>query len=105
MVLPVEATEPSNPCPIPRGWQGKIEVLMDGGVRRGTDILKALSLGAKAVLIGRPILWGLASGGEQGVCKVLSLLREEYELALMLSGCPSSALVDSTIVRGHHPTV
>jgi 4-hydroxymandelate oxidase len=79
--------------------QGKIEVLMDGGVRRGTDILKALSLGAKAVLMGRPVLWGLASGGEKGVCKVLSLLREEYELALMLAGCPSSALIDSTLVR------
>jgi 4-hydroxymandelate oxidase len=89
--------------------QGKIEVLMDGGVRRGTDILKALSLVAKAVLMGRPILWGLASGGEKGVCKVLSLLREEYDLALMLAGCPSSTSVDSTIVRGPsdedlHPT-
>jgi len=83
--------------------QGKIELLMDGGVRRGTDILKALSLGAKAVLMGRPILWGLASGGEQGVCKVLSLLREEYELALMLAGCPSSASVDPTIVHGPSP--
>jgi isopentenyl diphosphate isomerase/L-lactate dehydrogenase-like FMN-dependent dehydrogenase len=80
--------------------QGRIEILMDGGVRRGTDLLKALSLGAKAVLMGRPILWGLASGGEQGVCKVLSLLREEYELALMLAGCPSSASVDSSMVRG-----
>lgn len=80
--------------------QGRIELLMDGGVRRGTDILKALSLGAKAVLVGRPILWGLASGGEEGVVKVLSLLREEFELALMLAGCPSSASVDSTIVMG-----
>ncbi|CAA0104154.1 4-hydroxymandelate oxidase [BD1-7 clade bacterium] len=65
----------------------RIDVLLDGGVRRGTDVLKALALGAKAVLIGRPILWGLAVDGADGVSHVLTLLREELELAMALSGC------------------
>lgn len=78
--------------------QGRCELLMDGGVRRGTDILKAIALGAKAVLVGRPILWGLAAGGETGVSKVLSLLREEFELALILAGCPEASAVDPSVV-------
>ncbi|CAF1440660.1 unnamed protein product [Adineta ricciae] len=65
----------------------QIDVYVDGGIRRGTDILKALALGAKAVLIGRPILWGLAVDGEQGVKKVLDLLKKEFRLAMMLCGC------------------
>lgn len=68
---------------------GRIEVLLDGGVRRGTDIIKALALGARAVLIGRPVLWGLAAGGEPGVRHVLQLLKDELDLALALSGCPT----------------
>ena len=64
-------------------------VLMDGGVRRGTDVVKALALGAEAVLVGRPALWGLAVGGADGVERVLTLLREEVELALALCGCSS----------------
>ena len=68
---------------------GRIEVLLDGGVRRGTDVVKALALGAKAVLIGRPYLYGLAVDGEGGVRRVLELLKEETELALALLGCPS----------------
>ena len=60
---------------------------MDGGIRRGTDVLKAIALGAQAVLIGRPVLWGLALGGEDGVRRVLELLRDECSLALALSGC------------------
>lgn len=64
-------------------------VLMDGGVRRGTDVLKALALGAKAVLLGRPILWGLAVNGEAGVKHVLDLVRDELDLALALAGVPS----------------
>jgi isopentenyl diphosphate isomerase/L-lactate dehydrogenase-like FMN-dependent dehydrogenase len=66
---------------------GRAEVLMDGGVRRGTDVVKALALGAKAVMVGRPVLWGLAVDGEAGVCRVLELLREEMLLALVLLGC------------------
>ncbi|HWB22989.1 MAG TPA: alpha-hydroxy acid oxidase, partial [Gaiellaceae bacterium] len=66
---------------------GRIEVLVDGGIRRGTDVLKALALGARAVLIGRPALWGLVVDGEAGVSHVLELLRAEIELALQLVGC------------------
>jgi 4-hydroxymandelate oxidase len=65
------------------------EVYLDGGVRRGTDILKALALGAGAVMLGRPLLWGLAVGGQEGVERVLELLRRELDMALALCGCPS----------------
>jgi isopentenyl diphosphate isomerase/L-lactate dehydrogenase-like FMN-dependent dehydrogenase len=68
---------------------GRIEVLLDGGVRRGTDVMKAIALGARAVLIGRPAIWGLAAGGEEGVRHVLELLGDEVELALKLLGCRS----------------
>jgi isopentenyl diphosphate isomerase/L-lactate dehydrogenase-like FMN-dependent dehydrogenase len=68
---------------------GRVTVLLDGGVRRGTDVLKALALGARAVLVGRAPLWGLAVGGEDGVRNVLELLREEIALALALVGCPT----------------
>jgi 4-hydroxymandelate oxidase len=67
----------------------RIPVLMDGGVRRGTDVLKALALGASAVLIGRPAAWGLAVGGERGVVDVLEILRLELANAMLLSGCRS----------------
>jgi isopentenyl diphosphate isomerase/L-lactate dehydrogenase-like FMN-dependent dehydrogenase len=66
---------------------GRVEVLFDGGVRRGGDALKALALGARAVLVGRPAVWGLAADGEAGVRHVLSLLREEIALGLGLLGC------------------
>jgi isopentenyl diphosphate isomerase/L-lactate dehydrogenase-like FMN-dependent dehydrogenase len=66
---------------------GRIPVLMDGGVRRGTDIVKALALGASAVLVGRPTAWGLAVNGEQGVVDVLEILRTELMNAMMLTGC------------------
>ena len=72
---------------------GRVPVLMDGGVRRGTDIVKALALGAQAVLAGRPFVWGLAVDGENGVLRVLELLRAELELALALLGCTSPAEV------------
>jgi isopentenyl diphosphate isomerase/L-lactate dehydrogenase-like FMN-dependent dehydrogenase len=64
-----------------------VEVLVDGGVRRGTDVLKALALGAKAALIGRPVLWGLAAGGEGGVRDVLEMFRREIALGMQLLGC------------------
>ncbi|HXV86933.1 MAG TPA: alpha-hydroxy acid oxidase [Gemmatimonadales bacterium] len=72
---------------------GRVDLLMDGGVRRGTDVAKALALGAKAVLVGRPYLYGLAAGGEAGATRVLELLKGETELALALLGCASSAAV------------
>ena len=65
---------------------GRAAVLVDGGVRRGTDIVKALALGANGVLIGRPVLWGLAAGGEEGVRRVLQILRAELDLAMALCG-------------------
>ena len=74
----------------------KIDILVDGGIRRGTDILKALALGAKAVLVGRPILWGLAAEGSKGVAHVLELLTEELDLAMALSGCASLKDIDSS---------
>ena len=67
---------------------GTAEVLIDGGIRRGTDIVKALAMGARAVLIGRPIVWGLALGGEEGVASVLDMIRNELDMAMALSGCP-----------------
>jgi isopentenyl diphosphate isomerase/L-lactate dehydrogenase-like FMN-dependent dehydrogenase len=70
---------------------GRAEVLLDGGVRRGTDVVKALALGARAVLIGRAMLWALAVGGQEGVAHVLELLRAEVEQALGLLGCSSPA--------------
>jgi 4-hydroxymandelate oxidase len=72
---------------------GRAEVYLDGGVRRGVDVLKALALGARGVLIGRPMLWGLAAAGEEGVADVLRMFREEVELALALLGCTSPAEV------------
>jgi 4-hydroxymandelate oxidase len=76
----------------------RLEVLMDGGIRRGTDVLAALALGARAVLLGRPVLWGLAVGGEAGAARVLSLLRAEVDLALALTGCTSPAEVTADLL-------
>lgn len=77
----------------------RTEILMDGGIRRGTDILKALALGAKAVLIGRPILWGLAVAGETGVQHVIEILRDELSLAMALSGCANLGDIDRSLVK------
>jgi isopentenyl diphosphate isomerase/L-lactate dehydrogenase-like FMN-dependent dehydrogenase len=77
----------------------RLEVYMDGGVRRGTDVLTALALGARAVLVGRPILWGLACGGEAGALRVLELLKAEIELGLTLLGAPTPADVRPDHVR------
>jgi len=76
----------------------KAEVLVDGGIRRGTDILKALALGAKAVFLGRPVLWGLAVAGEIGVSHVIELLRSELDVAMALSGCAQIEDIDSSLV-------
>jgi 4-hydroxymandelate oxidase len=66
---------------------GRVPVLLDGGIRRGTDVLKALALGASAVLVGRPVVYGLAVNGALGVSHVLRLLRDEFEIAMVLTGC------------------
>jgi isopentenyl diphosphate isomerase/L-lactate dehydrogenase-like FMN-dependent dehydrogenase len=78
---------------------GHCEVYLDGDIRRGTDILKALALGAQAVLVGRPSLWGLAVNGAEGVSHVLEILRAELELAMALSGHPTLDSIDRSLVK------
>ena len=77
---------------------GRCDVLMDGGVRRGVDIVRAIALGAQAVLIGRPVLWGLALDGEAGARHVLNLLRAEFSLAMALCGCKTIAEIDRNLI-------
>lgn len=78
--------------------KGRTTLLIDGGIRRGTDILKAIALGADAVLIGRPVVYGLAYDGEEGVKKTLNILRSELDLAMALCGCSSIREVDRNII-------
>jgi 4-hydroxymandelate oxidase len=76
----------------------RCEIYVDGGVWRGSDVLKAIALGARAVLVGRPVLWGLAAGGEEGATRVLEILRRELDEALLLCGCTTLAEVDRTLL-------
>jgi 4-hydroxymandelate oxidase len=76
-----------------------VPVLVDGGVRRGTDVLRALALGAQAVCVGRPILWGLATAGEPGVAKVLAVLQHEFDVTLALAGCSGVADATADLLR------
>ena len=78
--------------------QGRIPILMDGGIRRGTDILKALAFGARAVLIGRPYLHGLAVGGASGIARVTAILRDELEQAMALTGCTRLDTLDRGVL-------
>ena len=78
---------------------GRVPVLVDGGIRRGGDVIKALALGAKAILIGRPFLWGLAAFGEDGVQRVVELLQGELRIALGLSGAGTVKNVDRSFIR------
>jgi 4-hydroxymandelate oxidase len=77
---------------------GRIPVLVDGGIRRGTDVLKALALGATAVQIGRPYLWGLGVAGAEGVARVVAILRKEFELAMALTGRPTLESIDKSVM-------
>jgi 4-hydroxymandelate oxidase len=77
---------------------GRVPVLVDGGIRRGTDIVKALALGAQAVLIGRPYCYGLSVGGAAGVTRVIEILRTELELAMKLCGRPTLASIDHSVL-------
>ena len=78
---------------------GSLPLMLDGGIRRGTDVVKAIALGARAVAVGRPVFWGLAVGGEEGVAQVLEILRTELERALILCGCCSLNDVTRDLVR------
>jgi 4-hydroxymandelate oxidase len=78
---------------------GRMEILMDGGIRRGTSVLKALALGARAVLIGRPYLWGLAVGGAEGVRQVIDLLRNEIDSAMAQCGQADVKAIDRSLVK------
>jgi 4-hydroxymandelate oxidase len=78
---------------------GRIPVMLDSGIRRGTDVLMALALGAKAVFIGRPYIYGLALGGAKGVERVISILRDELERAMALTGRRSIAEIDASVLR------
>ena len=80
------------------GVRGQMPVLVDSGFRRGTDIFKALALGATAVCIGRPYIWGLAAFGQPGVEAVLTMLRRELELVMRQAGTPSITSIDSSYV-------
>ena len=94
----VPATIDALPAVV-EGVGGRLEVLVDGGIRRGTDVAVALALGANAVLVGRPALWGLAVDGQAGAEVALSMLRREFELALALLGCSTPAALSAAHVR------
>ena len=84
--------------PIVEAAEGRLTILLDGGIRRGTDIVKAIALGARAVLIGRPYVWGLAVDGAAGVQRVVDILRDELEAAMALCGAPSLDRINRQLV-------
>jgi L-lactate dehydrogenase (cytochrome) len=88
--------------PIVAAVAGRAEVILDGGVRRGTDIAKALALGAQAVALGRAYLWGLSAAGEAGVTKALSILETELVRTMALMGCPSIDALNPRLIRAPH---
>lgn len=97
-------TAPATAHALPRmadAVQGALPLLVDGGIRRGTDVLKALALGATAVLVGRPAIYGLAHAGAVGVAHALRLLRDELEMAMALTGCAALAQVTPALLEGH----
>ncbi|MFL5867970.1 MAG: alpha-hydroxy acid oxidase [Thermoleophilaceae bacterium] len=77
----------------------ELDVVVDGGIRRGTDVLKALALGARAVMVGRPVIWGLAAAGADGVRRTLEILLEELDIALALAGVPVAGELDAASVQ------
>ena len=81
-----------------RAVGGNAEVYLDGGIRRGTDIFKALAFGARSVLIGRPLFWGLAVDGSPGVEAVLELLRDELDATMGMCGCPTIESIGSATI-------
>ena len=99
-------TAPATASALPRVVQavgGAVPVVVDGGIRRGTDVLKAMALGASAVLVGRPAIWGLANAGAAGVAHVLRLLRDELEIAMALTGCATLADASPALLNAGLP--
>ncbi|MDR7375514.1 4-hydroxymandelate oxidase [Rhodoferax ferrireducens] len=98
-------TTPATAAVLPRIKQavGDMPVLVDGGIRRGTDVLKAMALGASAVLVGRPYVYGLANAGAVGVAHVLRLLRDELEIAMALCGCATLAQAGPALLFAQNP--
>ena len=97
-------TAPATAHALPRiadAVQGTLPLLVDGGIRRGTDVLKAVALGATAVLVGRPAIYGLAHAGAVGVAHVLRLLRDELEMAMALTGCATLAQATAALLESH----
>jgi isopentenyl diphosphate isomerase/L-lactate dehydrogenase-like FMN-dependent dehydrogenase len=98
-----ESLRPTIEClpEVSAGVKGRVPVLVDGGVRRGTDIFKALALGATAVGVGRPYIWGLASFGQDGVAAVLDILRRELQMVMRQAGTPALAKItrDHVVAR------
>ncbi|MEY3479569.1 MAG: hypothetical protein RIQ71_344 [Verrucomicrobiota bacterium] len=94
-------TSPATVEVLPRivdAVSGKIPVLVDGGIRRGTDVVKALALGAQAAMIGRPVLWGLATDGEEGALRVLEMIKAEFDLAMALCGARNITGLDRSLL-------
>lgn len=91
--------------PVATAVKGRTTIMVDGGVRRGIDVLKALACGAEAVLIGRPVLWGLATSGMQGVLDVFTMLRRELENAMVLCGCRSIRKVTHDLLAPEQESV
>lgn len=94
-------TVPATVTALPRVAEavaGRMPILLDGGIRRGTDVLKALALGATAVAVGQPYLYGLAVDGSAGVSRIVQILRTEFEMAMALTGRTSLAAVDRTVL-------
>lgn len=77
----------------------RCEIYVDGGIRRGSDALKAIALGARMVLLGRPILWGLCVGGEKGAAHVLEIFRRELDEVMLLGGCTKLTDIDASLLR------
>jgi 4-hydroxymandelate oxidase len=97
--LDTAITTASALLPIADAVKGEVPLLVDGGIRRGTDVLKAMGLGASAVLVGRPVLHGLANAGATGVAHVLRLLRDELEIAMALTGCRTLAEAPAVLAQ------
>ena len=76
----------------------RVEVYLDGGIRRGTDVVKALALGARGVFFGRPIFWGRSYGGSDGLVRLMEILRDEVESTMMLTGRGTIASIDASLV-------